>query len=325
MLIQDQLPGDSISDEQLNFLKGIGVDYLTLNPVPFAASGDGDKRLTTFEEMRDYLLERRDMAEKHGLRLYNIALTAIDDISLARPERDLRIEQWSDALRAMAEAGVPTVGYNFKPIGNFRTTSAVGRGGALYSTFDYDEWERTVTPADYPDKQIDEDGMWENIQYFLERIVPVAEEYDIRMALHPDDPPLPEPMGGAARIVSTLEQYRRIFDLVPSDANAMLFCQGCVTEMGVDVCQAIRDLGSMNKIVYVHFRNVRGTPRNFQEVFIDEGDVDMFEAMKTYRDVGFEGPFMFDHIPALPDDEAGRGGRGFVTGYMRAMLQAVYR
>ncbi len=82
MLIQDQLPGDSISDEQLNFFKGIGVDYLTLNPVPFAASGDGDRRLTTFEEMREYLLEKRDMAERHGLRLYNIALTAIDDISL---------------------------------------------------------------------------------------------------------------------------------------------------------------------------------------------------------------------------------------------------
>ncbi|HIC68110.1 MAG TPA: hypothetical protein EYO90_01115 [Candidatus Latescibacteria bacterium] len=97
----------------------------------------------------------------------------------------MRIEQWSDALRAMAAAGVPTVGYNFKPIGNFRTASAVGRGGALYSTFDYNEWERTVTPADYPDKQIDEDGMWENIQYFLERIVPVAEEYDIRMATAP--------------------------------------------------------------------------------------------------------------------------------------------
>ena len=325
MLIQDQLPGDSLTDDQLSYFQAIGVDYLTLNPVPFAAAGDGEKRLQTYQEMRDYLLEKRDMAEKHGLRLNNIALTAIDDISLARPERDLRIEQWTEALRAMAAAGVPTVGYNFKPIGNFRTTSTVGRGGAVYSTFDYDEWQQKISPADYPDKQIDEDTMWDNLKYFLERVVPVAEENGVRLALHPDDPPLPEPMGGAARIVSTLDQYRRIFELVPSDANAMLFCQGCVTEMGVDVCQAIRDIGAMNKIVYVHFRNVRGTPKHFDEVFIDEGDIDMYEAMKVYKEIGFGGPFMFDHIPGIPDDKGGQGGRGFVTGYMRAMLQAVYR
>ena len=324
MLIQDQLPGDSISDDQLSFFKGIGVDYLTLNPVPFPTSGGGPQ-LFTFAQMRDYLLTKREMAERHGLRLYNIALTTLDDITLGRPGRDERIEQWTDALRAAGAAGIPTVGYNFKPIGNFRTAPTEGRGGALYSSFDYDKWERTVSRADYPDKQIDEGGMWENIRYFLERIVPVAEENNVRLALHPDDPPLPEPMGGAARIVSTLDQYQRIFDLVPSDANGMLFCQGCVTEMGVDPVQAIRDIGAMNKIVYVHFRNVRGRLRNFQEVFVDEGDVDMFEAMKAYRDVGFEGPFMFDHIPAMPNDKAGRAGRGFVTGYIRAMLQAAYR
>ncbi len=195
MYIQDQLPGDGVTDDQLNFFQAIGVDYLALNPVPFSASGDGEKLLETYQEMRDYLLERRDMAERHGLRLNNIALTAIDEISLARPERDLKIDQWTEALRAVAAAGVLTVGYNFKPIGNFRTPSTIGRGGAVYSTFEYDEWQQKTSPADYPDKQIDEDSMWENL--------------------------------------------RRIFDLVPSDSNAMLFCQGCVTEMGVDVYQAI--------------------------------------------------------------------------------------
>lgn len=89
--------------------------------------------------------------------------------------------------------------------------------------------------------------------------------YRASMALHPDDPPLPEPMG-------------------------------------VDVYQAIRDIGAMNKIIYVHFRNVRGTPVHFDEVFIDEGDVDMFEAMKAYKEIGFEGPFMRDHMPAIPND-----------------------
>ena len=105
----------------------------------------------------------------------------------------------------------------------------------------------------------------------------------------------------------------------------MLFCQGCVTEMGEDVLQAIRDMGALGKIVYVHFRNVRGTLRDFQEVFVDEGDVDMFEAMKTYKEAGFEGPFMMDHTPGIPGDRQAREGHAFVTGYIRAMIQAVYR
>jgi mannonate dehydratase len=105
----------------------------------------------------------------------------------------------------------------------------------------------------------------------------------------------------------------------------MLFCQGCVTEMGVDVYEAIRDIASLGKIVYVHFRNVRGTPRNFQEVFLDEGDIDMFKAMQTYKDSGFEGPFMMDHTPTIPDSRNSREGLAFAVGYIRAMIQAVYR
>ena len=217
----------------------------------------------------------------------------------------------------MADAGVPTLGYNFKPIGNFRTTSATGRGGSKYSTFDYGEWQRTK--GEWPDKQIDEASMWANIQYFLERIVPEAEACGVRLALHPDDPPIPEAMGGAMRIVSTLDQYERIFGMAPSDANAMLFCQGCVTEMGVDVYDAIRRIGSQGKIVYVHFRNVKGSGHYFEEVFIDEGDVDMLKAMQVYKEIGFQGPFMMDHTPSIPGQHGGLAGHALAAGYMRAM------
>ena len=314
MFIQDQLPATQVNDESLSFFKAIGVDYLTIYPPPLMAEP---------QEMRDYFQKMRDLAESHGLRLYNIALGGPDEITLALPERDHRIDQWCEMLRAMGQVGIPTLGYNFKPIGNFRTAPTFGRGGAQYSTFAYDEWAQNV--PSHPDKQIDEEHMWENIRYFLERVVPVAEEAGVRMALHPDDPPIPEPMAGAARIVSTLDQYKRIFDLVPSDSNAMLFCQGCVTEMGGEVLEGIRDIGALGKIVYVHFRNIRGTPRHFQEVFVDEGQVDMFAAMQTYKEVGFEGPFMMDHTPGIPGDRAGREGHAFATGYIRAMIQAVYR
>ncbi len=320
MYIQDQLNHAQVTDENLAFYKAIGVDYLTINPPPFAAGITGD--LTGQDQMADYLVQVRDHAASHGLKLMNIALTGPDEITLALPERDEKIEQWIDVLRAMADAGVPTLGYNFKPIGNFRTPSATGRGGAKYSTFDYDLWRKTK--GEWPDKQIDEASMWANMQYFLERIVPVAEECGVRLALHPDDPPIPEAMGGAMRIVSSLEQYERIFEIAPSPANAMLFCQGCVTEMGVDVYEAIRRIGSQGKIVYVHFRNVKGSGHYFEEVFIDEGDVDMIKAMQIYKEIGFQGPFMMDHTPGIPGDTDARAGHALATGYMRAAIQSVY-
>jgi mannonate dehydratase len=320
MFIQDQLNHADVNDENLAFYRAIGVDYLTINPPPFAAGIQGS--LATRQEMGQYLTSMRKLAGSHGLKLTNIALTGPDEITLARPERDDKINQWIDVLRAMGDAGVPTLGYNFKPIGNFRTPSATGRGGAKYSTFDYDEWNQTK--GEWPNKQIDESSMWANMEYFLQRIVSIAEECGVRLALHPDDPPIPKAMGGAMRIVSSLDQYERIFAMVPSAANAMLFCQGCVTEMGVDVYDAIRRIGSQGKIVYVHFRNVKGSEHYFEEVFIDEGDVDMFKAMRAYKEVGFEGPFMIDHTPQIPGDEAGRAGHALATGFMRAMIQSVY-
>jgi mannonate dehydratase len=253
MFIQDQLPWEQVNDANLAFFKAIGVDYLTINPAPDLRDG---------ADRSDYWLAMKKMAEAHGLKLQNTACPGWDELTLATPDRDQKIEAWIMLLRNMGKAGIPTLGYNFKPVGNFRTPETVGRGGALYSTFKYDEFMKN--PPFYPEKVIGEEQLVENMEYFLSRVIPVAEEEGIRMALHPDDPPIPEVMGGAARIVSSLNQYKRIFNLVPSASNAMLFCQGCVTEMGVDVEKAIREIGGMDKIVYVHFRNVRGTPRDFQ-------------------------------------------------------------
>ena len=155
----------------------------------------------------------------------------------------------------------------------------------------------------------------ENLACLLERVISVAEECSVRMALYPDDPPIPEPMGGAARIVSTLEQHERIFELASSDSNVMLFCQGCVKEMGIDVYEAIRRMAAKRKIVYVHFCNVRGSRRYFEEVFVDESEVDMFRAMQTYKDSGFAGPFIMDHTPQIPGEvEGALFGHALATG-----------
>ena len=315
MYIQDQLPHSRLSEDNLSYYKAIGVDYLTIYPLP--------PELLDYAAMVDYLHMVRSMAERHGLRFYNASMGGPDEITLAQPGRDAKIELWCDWIRAMGKVGVPTLGYNFKPIGNFRTPSATGRGEAKYSTFVYEEYQQEG--HDHPDKYIDEESLLSHIDYFHQRIVPVAAEANVTLALHPDDPPLPESMGGAARIVSTLEQYERIFALNPSTNNAMLFCQGCIAEMGVDVYEAIRRMGQQDKIAYVHFRNVEGTPKDFREVFIDEGGVDMFKAMQTYQEIGFEGPFMMDHTPQIPNDKDQRQGHAFATGFIRAMIQAAYR
>lgn len=315
MLIQEQLRWDMVNDENLSFLQAIGADYLTIYPSPDMR--DGQDRLGYWQSMAE-------MAGRHGLKLHNVASNCWDEITLALDDRDEKIEAWCTILRNLGEAGIPTMGYNFKPVGNFRTESAIGRGGVRYSTFDYEEFMRD--PPHYGEKVIAEDELRANLDYFLARVIPVAEQAGVRMALHPDDPPIPEPLGGAARIVSTLDHYRTIFALAPSHSNAMLFCQGCVAEMGENVVDAIHSIGGMDKIVYVHFRNIRGTPRSFREVFVDEGQVDMVAAMEAYRDVGFTGPFMMDHTPEFPQSWAGWwAGRAYAVGYIRALIQAVYR
>ncbi|MCZ6678838.1 MAG: mannonate dehydratase, partial [Candidatus Poribacteria bacterium] len=196
-------------------------------------------------------------------------------------------------------------------------------GGVKYSTFDYDAFDKNRPQPHEP--QVSEDEMWERMEKFVTAVIPVAEKAGVRMALHPDDPPVPEPLGGVAQICSTLDQFRRIFDIVPSDNHGMLFCQGCMTELlGANVYDAIAEMASKNKIVWVHFRNVRGQLPRFAEVFLDEGDIDMRRAMEIYRDNGFNGPFMMDHTPSFPQKQAGWAGKAYAIGYIRALIQTVY-
>lgn len=316
MKLQDQLSWDDVTDENLRFFRQIGVDCLVVWSPPGVDEG---------RDLTDDLVRMKAQVESHGLEWYVIQMTerCWDEITLGLPGRDEKIEHWCTLLRSMGAAGIPVLGYVFNAIGHFRTAPTTGRGGAVYSTFDYGE--HMAGESLVPGKQIGEEELWDNFGYFLKRVVPVAEEADVKLALHPDDPPIPEPLGGAARIVSSVENYKRAMDLVPSDHNAIEFCQGCFAEMGTDVIEAIRYFGSRNKIMYVHFRNIRGTPHKFQEVFIDEGDVDMLQAMQIYKEVGFRGPFMMDHTPGIEGDTQGARGRAYASGYIRALMQVVYR
>ena len=167
------------------------------------------------------------------------------------------------------------------------------------------------------------DEVWERIRYFLEYVVPVAEGAGVKLACHHDDPPVPT-LKGETRVLGSLEGMKRLVEMVPSEANGLNFCQGTVTEMGVDVIEAIRYFGSRGKIHHVHFRNVKGSIPRFDESFIDDGDVDMLEAMRTYKEVGYRGTIMPDHTPKIVGDTAwGHRGRAFALGYMKALMKAV--
>ena len=314
MKIQEHLSLEEINADVLGTYKAIGVDYVAVMHPPQPRAG---------EDRRAFWRDRRQVVEAHGLKLNNVGLRPAPEIILGRTGRDESIEGWCCLIRDLGAAGIPTLGYNFRGIGNFRTESTIGRGAARYSTFDYEEFARN--PQDHPDRAIDEATLRANLRYFIERIVPVAEEAGVLLTMHPDDPPTHRPLGGAARILSSLDDFERLFELASSPANAMLFCQGCIAEMGEDIPSAIRRIAGLGKIGAVHFRNIRGGPLNFQEVFLDEGDMDMLLAMQTYREVGFAGPFMMDHSPGFASSSAQWAGRAFAVGYIRAMIQAAYR
>ena len=336
MYIQDLVNVDQLDTGHLGFFRAIGVDSIHLDlrggaPAPGRRTGTGSANTSLAQDMRagkdctDALARAREQVEAHGLKLNNIFMPAWEEITLAREDMDESIGHWCRMLESVGRAGIPCVGWNFKPMGNFRTPSDVGRGGARYSTFDYAAFDQDRPgPHDPP---VDESQMWARMERFLAAAIPAAEKAGVRMALHPDDPPIPEPLAGVAQICSTLEQFRRIlFDIAPSPSNSMLFCQGCMTELlGPEkVYAAIAEMASADKIAWVHFRNVRGQLPRFAEVFIDEGEVDMRRAMEVYRDNGFEGPYMVDHTPAIGAGFGALHGKAYAIGYIRALVEVVY-
>jgi mannonate dehydratase len=244
---------------------------------------------------------------------------------LGQAGRDEEIDKVCRTIRAAGEAGVPMMEWRFWP--DFFWDESVGyytvpgRGGATFRAYDYTRVRNSPPFKDIG--LVDEKQMWERFLYFAKPIVAAAEKAGIRLTMHPNDPPVAV-MRGVARIFHHPDGLRRFLREVPSHASGITFCQGTITEMGVNVLEEIRYFGQQKKIFLVHFRAVRGRVPRYTEVFIDEGDVDMLQAMKTYREVDYTGPFVSDHTPQVEGDTPwGHMGRAFSHGYMRALVQAV--
>jgi mannonate dehydratase len=327
MLIQDKVVWDADVEKNLALMSTLGIDCVSLE-LPDDPRGNPAMDLSSPDAITTFFTKAKATVAAHGMDLRTVLATSgFAEIKRGIAGRDEKIAYLQNVIQAMGAAGIPIMAYNFKLIVSkyLRSAPTPGRGLSTYISFDYNDYLKNPAPPVNP--PLSEAQMWDNIAYFLKAVIPVAENSGVRLALHPDDPPVPHgtpALAGAAHIASTFDQYQRIFDIVPSRSNGMLFCQGCVTEMqGVDVYDAIRHMGTRDKIVMVHFRNVRGEFPKFQETFVDNGDVDMFRAMQAYRDIGFKGPFSLDHSPMFDGSQI--ANQAFVVGYMRALIQAVYR
>ena len=274
-------------------------------------------------ELQD-LVKLRLSAEQYGLKLTaleNVPTHFYDEIMLGGDGRDRQIENMIYTVRNIAKAGIPIFGYNWMPSMVWRTTPKSIRCGALATAFDYEEAK--AMPFTHG-REYFEDEMWQNLEYWINIITPIAEEEGIRLGIHPCDPPV-EKLGGIPQLLRSFDSYKRLIEIVDSPSNAIEFCQGTFSEMeGDDIYEMIRYFGEREKILYVHFRNVSGHVPKFHEEFINTGYVDMYKAMKIYYEVGFDGFFIDDHVPnTYQDTEWGHRGRAFANGYIQGLLEAV--
>ena len=332
-----------LSDDLLRFLKQLGVEWIatSLRATQGAAVNPDLTRgavLTSIDGAQGGIGgppgglsgpwkegEVRNVArrvEAAGMRLGNIMMHGFPNVILGTAERDRDIENVQQSIRIAGRLGIPVVEYNFFGLRNVEGLDRrPGRGGATYRGFD-DTRVKDRTPLPNLGAASDEQ-MWERLRYFLKAVVPVAVESHVRLALHPNDPPMPS-YRGIAQPFASLEQWKRLVNFIPSPANGITLDTGVTAEIGENVVEVIRYFGRKDCINHVHFRNVRTQkPRyNYTETFIDEGQVDMLAAMRAFREVGYSQMIVPDHSPSITGDAEGYGGWGFALGYIHALLKA---
>ena len=254
-----------------------------------------------------------------------------EDIICGGPNRDAEIDGIQDLLKIMDSLGIPILCYNFMAGTDWVRTrlDVPTRGGAKVTEFKLADIDDAKS-LDQPTKQLEHqtlstEELWDNLEYFLKRIIPIAEGLGIAMAMHPDDPPLDEFMG-RARIMNSVEGFQRLIKIIDSPSNGICFCQGSFAEIGADIPSTIRLLGP--HIRYIHFRDIEGTKEDFRETWHDSGPTDMVAAMQAYKEIGYTGPIRPDHVPQLCGEDDGEPGytqlgRLYAYGYMKGLMQAV--
>jgi len=294
---------------------------------------EGDRLYATVDELKRMM----DMAGKYGISIDCIAPPFLASSYIDRekhpaimlaesPERDRDIEQLQTLIKNCAAAGIPSIKYNMSILGVLRTGRVPGRGDAMDHVWKLAD-AHPATPLTRAGR-VDADAFWERITYFLDRVIPVANEYKIRMACHPQDPGVPpEGYQGVNRVLGTVDGLKKFVSIKESPYHGLNFCQGTVSEMlqnpGVEIFDVIRYFGTRKKIFNVHFRNIRGHRNSFEEVFPDEGDVDFVKAIKVYKEIGYPYMLMPDHVPLAANDPHSLQSFAFCYGYIRGLIQFV--
>ncbi len=302
-----------ISDDDLLFLKQIGLRWARVE------FGEGDTP-------RDMIRTTQARFAKFGIRIFSGVHYAYRSqrVQLGKPGRDQDIETYRAFLRNLGKLEIPVSSYDFHP-GNTYTTSMVQHRGYTSREFDLNDFRTKVEKRMF-EREYSADDIWANYTYLVKAILPVAEEAKVKLALHPDDPPLAK-MNGVAKLFTHYDGYHRAEQISGGSRYwGLTFCVGTWSEggdkMGRNVFEMIRDFGGRGKLFEVHFRNVTSPLPHFVETFPDDGYMDMYQVMKTLREVRFDGAVEPDHVPQLAGDNGShRAGTAYCVASIRAMLR----
>lgn len=304
--------------ERLRLCRQIGVTH-AITGAPFWNIGR-DQYAAAARKLKD------DFAEA-GFTIAGIEGHPVpfERIKLGLDGRDEEIANTNAAIEALSNVGIRMICYNFMAgLGWYRTRfDYPERGGARSSEFSLEDSEQQGLTEH---GEVTEEHLWENLTYFLERVIPVAEKFDVKMAAHPDDPPI-SPLRGIARILTSAENYRKLMNIAPSPVNGITFCQANFRAMGENIYELAREFCEQGKVFFVHFRDIEGRAARFHETFHDNGPTDMARMLEIYARAGFVGPIRPDHAPTLEgeDDESrgyGMQGKIFAFGYMKGIMDA---
>ncbi len=310
---------DITGKENLEFNARLGVKHLTAHIEKVSPEGAWDL---------DDLKRMRDNCDKYGVVFEAIRMDS-EYIQLRKgPERDRRLDNIMGNIEKASKIGVKVITHHWTVIPIRRNEQRPGRGGSTYAAFKLeDDWKQLpVGKAG----RVSSDDYWERITYFLEHVIPVCKQYDVRMAAHPYDPPgLPFGYQGAENwdSPSVFDGFKRYEAIIDSPYNGFQLCLGTTGEglknPAAEVLPIVRYLGERGKIHQIHMRNIRGGLHDFAEVYPDEGDMDFFQVMRILRDTQFAYSICADHMPSHPDDPGKLQAFAFGNGYIKALIHAV--
>lgn len=315
-----------VSDEYLQFLQQMGVGYC------YTWVNDEQACL-------EFLSALKQRTERFGIKIYNVGVMSLgksEEILLGKPEKDKVIERFKGFLHTLSALDIHTTTVTWEPNNTLSTTpdgrvvsdklgghwaNVDTRGGARARIVDMAVMEKAPWTHG---REYTKEEIWDNFTYFAKQLLPTAEETGVRIALHPNDPPVDSCLG-IATLIQCYKDYQRAFEIADSDFLGMEFCVGCWLEGGEqfgNLMENISQFVEQRKVFIVHFRNVDNTLPRFAETFVDDGYQDMYQVMKAFVKAGYNGTLTMDHTPQMIPMAGTVGETAYAVGYLKALLQA---